>query len=321
MRELALIRISGAASLSAIVLLPTPAVLVGATFAFWASLSFTTPFQLRVWGSSYPARMRGRVFGFLGMGRAAATAAGALLGALLADRVGGFTAMAIGGLIGAACASAYAWYPTSVRISTFSYTARDSFRALRERPTLVRLVLAQSLFGGGLIAAGSLFALVYVDRLDLSLPDIGTIGVLTSLSAMASLTLWGTISDRFSPLVAMQIGSVIGVVALIAYAVAEDVALVWPAAAMIGAGTAGVDLGTVSSLTDETTPDSRAAVASAWNATGGARGLVAPFVVSVLVQAGALDVRGAIVLCALVSATGMAILWFAAPRPRAVGPD
>jgi hypothetical protein len=309
MRELALIRFVGAASLSTIVVLPHHVVVVGAALAFWASLSFTNPFQMRTWGHTYPARIRGRVFGLLGMGRAAATAAAALLGAVLAERVGGFTGGAAGGLIGGGCALAYAWYPSSVESRPIGYTARDSFRALLERPILVRLVVAQSLFGGGVIAAGSLFALVYVDRLNLSLPDIGAIGVFTSLLAMMSLLVWGTVSDRFGPLVPMRIGSAMGVVGLIAYAAAPGVFLVWIAAAVIGVSTSGVDIGTVSILSEETSLASRAAVTSAWSAVGGARGLIAPFMVCGLVLAGAFDVGRAIVLCALVSTMGVVVLW------------
>ena len=47
------------------------------------------------------------------------------------------------------------------------FSARESIRALRERPVLGQVALAQGFYGGGLIAAVPLYALVHVDRLDL----------------------------------------------------------------------------------------------------------------------------------------------------------
>ena len=60
---------------SSLFVVPTPPVMVAVAFVFWLSLSFGGPFHLRLWGAMYPARLRGRVVGFLGMGRAAAGAA------------------------------------------------------------------------------------------------------------------------------------------------------------------------------------------------------------------------------------------------------
>ena len=81
---------------------------IAVSIAFWLSLSLGGPFHLRLWGSMYPARVRGRVVGFLGSGRAAAAAVAALAGGILADRFGGATAVALAGLVGLVCALAYA---------------------------------------------------------------------------------------------------------------------------------------------------------------------------------------------------------------------
>ena len=49
------------------------------------------------------------------------------------------------------------------------FSARDSIRALRDRPVLSQIAVAQGFYGGGLIAAAPLYAIVNVDRLNLSL--------------------------------------------------------------------------------------------------------------------------------------------------------
>jgi len=94
-RELSLIRGAGAASLLVLAVFASAPVMIAVSIVFWLSLSLSGPFYLRLWGSMYPARILGRVVGFLGSGRAAAAAAAALAGGLLADQLGGETAVAL----------------------------------------------------------------------------------------------------------------------------------------------------------------------------------------------------------------------------------
>ncbi|HEY6013112.1 MAG TPA: hypothetical protein VIU37_03870, partial [Candidatus Limnocylindrales bacterium] len=166
-RQFALLRMAGAGSLLVLLVISPAVVIIAVALVFWISVSFSSPFQLRLWGATYPARMRGRVVGFLGTGRAAAAAAAALIGGVLADRIGGPPAVALAGLVGAACSLAYWWFRASAAAAPAAYSARESIDAMRGRPTLGRVALAQGFFGGGFIAAGPLFALVNVDRLDL----------------------------------------------------------------------------------------------------------------------------------------------------------
>ena len=271
-RELALIRGAGAASLLVLAVFAAAPVMIAVSIVFWLSLSLSGPFYLRLWGSMYPARILGRVVGFLGSGRAAAAAAAALAGGLLADQLGGETAVALAGLLGLICAFAYAGLrsPDTERPPVFS--ARDSFRALRERPVLTRIALAQGFYGGGLIAAVPLYAIVNVDRLDLSLSDVGIIGILTAGATTLSFLAWGALADRRGPLAAMRLGSALGLAALVAYALAPHVAVLWIAAVAAGAGSASIDVGIASVVSDHTPLASRAAAMAGWNAiTGRAR--------------------------------------------------
>jgi MFS family permease len=306
-RQLALIRGAGAASLLALAVLATAPVMIAVSILFWLSLSLSGPFHLRLWGSMYPARVRGRVVGFLGSGRAAAAALAALAGGLLADQLGGVTAVALAGLLGLLCAFAYAGLraPNAERPPAFS--ARESIRALRDRPVLSQVALAQGFYGGGLIAAIPLYAIVYVDRLDLSLADVGVIGILTSGATTVSFLLWGAVSDRRGPLVAMRFGSALGLAALVAYALAPDVAVLWVAAVAAGAGGASIDVGIAAVVSDHTPLASRAAAMAGWNAITGARGIVAAFTMSILLQVGLVDVTSGLLLCAGISAIGVVL--------------
>ncbi len=305
--QLALIRGAGAASLVALFILPTPPIMVLVSVVFWVSLSFGGPFHLRLWGAMYPARLRGRIVGMIGTGRAAAGALAAFAGGLLADRVGGPPAVALAGLIGMACAVAYAGLRAHAAGDLPRFSARDSIRALRERPVLGRVALAQGFYGGGLIAAIPLYALVYVDRLDLSLADVGIIGILTAAATTVSFMIWGVVADRQGAMVAMRIGSAMGLAALVAYAVAPNVGLLWVAAVAAGAGSASIDVGIASVVSEHTTMASRAPAMAGWNAITGARGIAAAFLMSALLQAGIVDVTTGLLLCAVSSAIGVAL--------------
>ena len=306
-RQLAVIRGAGAASLLVLAVLAAAPVMIAVSIAFWLSLSLSGPFHLRLWGSMYPARVRGRVVGFLGSGRAAAAAVAALAGGVLADQFGGETAVALAGLAGLICALAYAGLraPNAQRPPMFS--ARDSIQALRDRPFLSRIAVAQGFYGGGLIAAAPLYAMVNVDRLDLSLADVGIIGILTAGATTLSFLVWGALADRRGPLVAMRFGSALGLGALIAYALAPDVAVLWIAGIAAGAGGASIEVGIASAVSDHTPLASRAAAMAGWNAITGARGIVAAFTMSVLLQIGIVDVTTGLLLCAAVSAIGVVL--------------
>lgn len=308
-RQLAFVRAAGAASLLALFVLPTPPVMIGAGLLFWVSLSFSSPFQLRLWGAMYPARLRGRVVGSLGMGRAAAMAIAALTGGIIADRLGGPSVVALGGLVGAICAIAYVGLRAPAAESPPRFSARDAVQALRDRPVLARVTLAQGFYGGGLVAAIPLYALVYVDRLDLSLGDVGVIGVLSAVATTISFLIWGSVVDRRGPMVALRLGSVLGFASLIAYALAPHVSVLWLAAVAGGAAGASIDVGLATVVSDQTSLSSRAAAMAGLNAMTGARGIAAAFLMSVLLQLGVVTVTSGLLLCSV--ATGIGVVLYA----------
>jgi hypothetical protein len=187
---------------------------------------------------------------------------------------------------------------------------------MRARPTLQRVALAQGFFGGGFIAAGPLYALVYVDRLDLSLSDVGVIGVFGAAATTVSFLAWGAVADRFDALAAMRYGSLVGLTGLIGYAVAPGLAVLLVAALAIGVANSSIEVGVAGVISDNTPLASRAAAMSGWNAITGARGLVAPFVMSALVQFGVVGVTTGLLICASASGLGVALFWWAARRAR-----
>ncbi len=305
--QLAIIRGAGATALLILFVLPTPAVMIGVVVAFWLSVSMTGPFHLRLWGAMYPRSVVGRVIGFIGMGRAAAGALAAFVGGLIADRVGGPGAVALAGVVGIACALAYAGLRASSNEPPPAFSPRESVRALRERPVLSRVALAQGFYGGGLIAAVPLYALVHVDRLNLTLSDVGVVGILAATATTIAFPLWGAVADRHGALVALRTGSMLGVVSLAGYALAPNVAVLWAMALALGAANASIDVGIASIISNETTLAARSAAMAGWNTVTGARGIAAAFVMSGLLSLGLVNVTSGLVLCGVSAAIGVVL--------------
>jgi MFS family permease len=197
------------------------------------------------------------------------------------------------------------------------FSARDSVRALRERPFRGRIALAPGFYGGGLIAAAPLYALVHVDRLDLTLSDVGVIGILAAIATTVAFPIWGVVADRHGALTALRLGSAIGLLSLVGYALAPSVAVLWAAAIAAGIGSASIDTGIAAAVSDHTPLASRAAAMAGWNALTGARGIVAAFLMSTLLQLGIVDVRAGLLLCAATSGAG--VLLFVRAGRHAMG--
>ena len=159
--------------------------------------------------------------------------------------------------------------------------------------------MAQGFYGGGLIAAAPLYAIVNVDRLDLSLADVGIIGILTAGATTLSLPALGrgrrpTRSARRD---ADRQRARAGRARRLCPGARRSRCCGSPPIAA-GAGSASIDVGIASAVSDHTPLASRAAAMAGWNAITGARGIVAAFTMSILLQVGIVDVTTGLLLCA-----------------------
>ena len=116
-------------------------------------------------------------------------------------------------------------------------------------------------------------------------------------------------AGRVALIVLGSIGALLGLGSLVAYALAPDVRALYAASVAAGIAGASIDVGIAAVISDQTTLASRAAAMAGWNALTGARGIVAAFAMSILLQAGFVDVTTGLLLCAVVSAVGVALFW------------
>jgi len=149
---------------------------------------------------------------------------------------------------------------------------------------------------------------------------VGVIGILAAIATTIAFPIWGLVADRFGALSALTAGSAIGLIALVAYALAPSVNVLWLAAVAAGTASASIDVGIASAVSDETPLASRAAAMAGWNAITGARGVVAAFLMSALLQLGVVDMTSGLLICAATSAVGVA-LFVRAGRPASAPSD
>ena len=119
--------------------------------------------------------------------------------------------------------------------------------------------------------------------------------------------LWGLVADRFGAVAALRTGSAIGLLSLVGYAVAPSVVVLWLAAIAAGIASASIDVGIAAAVSDQTPLTSRAAAMAGWNAVTGARGIVAAFLMSALLQIGLIDVTVGLLACTATSGIGVAM--------------
>ena len=133
------------------------------------------------------------------------------------------------------------------------------------------------------------------------------------MATTIAFPMWGAVSDRFGPLVGMRLGGAAGVLSLVGYALAPEVGVLFVAAALGGIAGASIDVGIGAVVSEQTSLATRSAAMAGWNALTGARGIVAAFLMSALVQAGIVDVSTGLLLCATSSVVGVAL--FVRTRP------
>ncbi len=306
-RGYGLLRVTGALVLVAVALAPNALLIVGGICAFQLCLAFGSPFQTRIWGAMYPGEVRGRVIGILGMARSATAAIGAVAIGLLADRLGVPFAVTLAGFLGAAFALGALGLRAARPMPARTFSAREAVATLTASPRLRRLVLAQGLYGAGVIAAFPLNAMVNVDRLHLSLGDVGTLAVATAGATLVAYTFGGAVVDRLGYAACLRTGAAFGALSVACVAIAPNLGVMILAAIAGGISTAGMDLGIQGAMARHTSLVDRGAAMAGWNSLTGLRGLVAAMAASAAVQAGLVDVTTALLLCLVPATLGLLV--------------
>jgi hypothetical protein len=177
-------------------------------------------------------------------------------------------------------------------------------------------MVAQLLFGGGMVAAPALITMVQVDRLGLGMHDIALAGLVAFASTTIAIGAWGRVASRLGPLPTVAAGTTLGAISLALFALTSDLGMVLVASALLGASGAAIDVSWPLLIADHAVPGEEAAAAAGLHAIMGVRGLIAPFVVMLPVHAGVLDELGGLLVCVLAAGAGAIMYARLAGLPR-----
>jgi predicted MFS family arabinose efflux permease len=302
--RLAVLRAAGALGLLAVLIAPHPLLIAVATFGFWISFALGAPLQQRIWATVYPSADRGRLLGYVGTGRFAAGTMALLAITVAATTSGWVPIIAVVAGVGAISSLAVGRMSVPGVERSQGFSATGSIRAVVGQPMLRRIATAQLLFGGGLVAAPALIAMVHIDRLGLSIEAIALAGLISYASTTVTIGLWGRLAGRTGALVTISGGTLIGAVAIAMYAWAPDFSTVIVATLLLGTTMAAVNAAWPLLIAEHADTEDQASVAAGLNSIMGLRGLITPFVVMAPVQAGIVNETGGLLICLAATTAG-----------------
>ena len=160
------------------------------------------------------------------------------------------------------------------------------WRLLGQNRRFAIYMLGFTLHGLGFLMGLPFFAIVQVDRLQLSYTTIGYLGLAQSLFWLVGNVFWGRLVDRLGGLRVLRANVAVAVLVPLTYSWAFDAWTLLPAFIAHGIISAGIDLALISSGIELADPESVAEYSALQATIIGLRGMIGPFVGVALLSVG-----------------------------------
>jgi DHA1 family inner membrane transport protein len=258
------------------------------TAAFWLLESFPGPAYARVIQAIYPARYRGRALSIVRVGLVLAVLLVTPLAGLGLDYIGYRVLFPIAAVIGVLATLIF----SRLRVDERGLPPQQArslsgvWRLLGQNRRFTIYMLGFALHGLGFLIGLPLFAIVQVDRLQLSYTAIGYLGLAQSLFWLVGNVFWGRLLDRYGGLWVLRANVAIAALVPLTYSWAFNAWTLLPAFVAHGIISAGIDLALISSGIELADPDSVAEYSALQATIIGLRGMIAPFVGVALLSIG-----------------------------------
>jgi predicted MFS family arabinose efflux permease len=263
------------------------------TAFFWLLESFPSPGYTRIMQVIYPERMRGQVLSVVRLGMVVAILVATPLAGWALDQVGYRVLFPCAALMGIAATLIF----TRLRVDEGPLPPRETrsvtslWQLVRQnRPFAIHL-LSFAVYGMGGLLGYPLYAIVQVDRLQLSYTEIGFLGVAQSAAWLIGFLIWGRLVDRKGGLPVLRINQLISLVVPLTYIWATDGWMLLPAFIVQGLINAGVDIGLISTCIQLADKDKVVEYAAVQATVVGLRGMITPFLGAGLLRLGVADTQ------------------------------
>lgn len=255
---------------------------------FWLLESWPSPAYVQTIQAIYPIEQRGRILAAVRVGLVALTLTFTPLAGWILDHWGYRALLPLAGFSG--LGSTLIFYslmkhmPDTLAVVATRKTS--PMHILRTDPRMPFYLAGVFLFGLGLLMASPLFPIIQVDRLNLSYTVIGLLGFVQSLFWFFGYLFGGRILDRLGGIRSLQIVFAMNALVILPYIWATQSWMLLPSFIAAGLVTAGADLAILYSVSHMAGPERVPEYAALNSIISGFRGLLGPFIGSILVSIG-----------------------------------
>jgi predicted MFS family arabinose efflux permease len=261
------------------------------TAFFWLLEAFPSPGYTRIIQVIYPERVRGQILGIVRLGMVTAMIVATPLAGWALDLIGYRVLFPVAGLMGVGAV----WIFSTLTVDEGPLPPRETrsvaslLQIVRTNRAFALHLLSFAVYGMGGLLGYPLYAIVQVDRLQLSYTTIGLLGVGQSVAWLIGFLVWGRLVDNRGGLPVLRVNQLISVVVPLAYLFATDGWMLIPAFVVQGLINAGVDIGLISTCIQLADKDKVVEYAAVQATVVGLRGMITPFLGAALLRFGLAD--------------------------------
>lgn len=186
-------------------------------------------------------------------------------------------------------------------------TIRDQLQLVKQNRELAIFLAATMLIGFGNLLASPLYPIIQVEKLELTIAQIGYTRIISSCFMIVSYFTMGWVIDRLSPKTALLFGFAGTIIVPVLYALFGNYPVILVASGFQGFSDAVWDLGVLAYLL-RLIPERAAVVFGLYLLLFGIRGTIAPLVSTSLIQSVSLEMM--LTAAALISFIGVIIFAF-----------
>lgn len=255
---------------------------------FWLLETWPSPAYVQTIQIIYPIQQRGRILAAVRVGLVAMILIFTPMAGWILDHWGYRTLLPLAGVSGIGSTLTFFSLMRKVPIAMAepSHQSMTSWRILKTDRRMPYFLSGVFLFGFGALMASPLYPIIQVDRLNLSYTVVGLFVFVQSLFWFLGYLFGGRILDRISGIRSMQIVFALNALVILPYIWATQGWMLLPSFIAAGLVTAGADLAILYTVSNLAGPEHVPDYAALNSTTSGFRGLLGPFIGSMLVSVG-----------------------------------
>lgn len=293
---------------------PEPFVLI--IVAYWVISSLPIPGYAQVMRQIYPDAYRGRAMAYVRIAMTACITALTPVAGWLLDIIGYRYLFPIAGIFGVLSGLIFGRIRLREIISKDRRSFLSIWHPLLNDQDFRNYSLAFFVYGFGNLLIVPLVPIFLVDELYLNYSQVGLLGMINALFWTVFYAVWGRGIDRRGALWTLRVNFFLTLFVPLGFFLAKDIWLVAIAYVFSGITMAGVDLGWINGIMHLTSKERVGDYTALHSSLLGIRGLIAPFLGTLLMNLNWLGLRGVFLISTILIVAGWALILRVGPKAR-----